>query len=178
MNKKYILSKAKRYAYITTKNRVTKTESMEKATVFTKEEAQKMLNWANKKLKGFIMVQVNEPSLTATEEATKGMEIPTVSRKVFSQTTRNDIYERTKGRCALCGKFIRFDQFTVDHIIPLAKGGTNDIENLQCTCKQCNAMKQDLSEDEFLDKLFDIFAYQFKKKENKTYKKKIKKLCK
>ena len=178
MNKKYILSKEKKYAYITSKNKVVKTESIEKATIFTKEEAQNILKWAKKKLKGFIMVQVKEPSLTETEEVAKEIGTTTVSRKVFSQEKRNDIYERTKGRCALCGKFIRFDQFTVDHVIPLAKGGTNDIENLQCTCKHCNAMKQDLSEDEFLDKLFDIFAYQFKKKENKVYKKKIKKLCK
>lgn len=69
------------------------------------------------------------------------------------------------------------DLFTIDHIIPLAKGGTNDIENLQCTCKHCNAMKQDFSEKEFLDKMIKILAYQSKKKANRVYKKKIKKLC-
>lgn len=85
-----------------------------------------------------------------------------VERKVFSMEMRNNVYEKTKGKCALCGKFVRFDLFTIDHIIPLAKGGTNDIENLQCTCKHCNAMKQDFSEKEFLDKMIKILAYQSK----------------
>ena len=99
-----------------------------------------------------------------------------VERKVFSMEMRNNVYEKTKGKCALCGKFVRFDLFTIDHIIPLAKGGTNDIENLQCTCKHCNAMKQDFSEKEFLDKMIKILAYQSKKKANRVYKKKMKEL--
>ena len=41
-----------------------------------------------------------------------------VERKVFSMEMRNNVYEKTKGKCALCGKFVRFDLFTIDHIIP------------------------------------------------------------
>ena len=88
------------------------------------------------------------------------------------------VYERTQGKCALCGKFVRFDQFTIDHIIPLAKGGTNDRNNLQCTCKRCNAMKQDFSQDEFIDRMIDILAYQMKKNGKKKYRKGLKKCCK
>ena len=178
MDKKYILNRDGQYAYITPTNKVTKTELIEEATVFTKDEAQNMLRRASRKLYGFIMMQVDVPSLITKEEVTEEMGTTTVSRKVFSQEARNDIYERTKGKCALCGKFIRFDQFTVDHIVPLAKGGTNEIENLQTTCKHCNAMKQDLSEEEFLDKMFDILVYQLKKKKNKVYKRRLKKLYK
>ena len=177
MNRKYILGKDGQYAYITSMNRVTKTKLMEEATVFTKEKAQKMFKRANRKLKGFTMVKVNEQALTSKKEENGEIGKGIVSRKVFSQEARNDIYERTRGKCALCGKFVRFDLFTIDHIIPLAKGGTNDIENLQCTCKHCNAMKQDFSEKEFLDKMIKILAYQSKKKANRTYKKKIKKMC-
>lgn len=42
------------------------------------------------------------------------------------------------GRCVACG--IKAP-LTVDHIVPLAKGGTNWIENCQCLCRQCNSRK-------------------------------------
>ena len=71
--------------------------------------------------------------------------------------------------CAVRKKFVRFDLFTIDHIIPLAKGGTNDIENLQCTCKHCNAMKQDFSEKEFLDKMIKILNLSIKEKKQIEY---------
>lgn len=175
MNEKYILSKGDKYACITFTNRVTKTELLEEATVFSEQEAQSLLRRANRKLEGFIMVQVEIPSTEFYGDENEDVEMM-VERKVFSMEMRNNVYEKTKGKCALCGKIVRFDLFTIDHIIPLAKGGTNDIENLQCTCKHCNAMKQDFSEKEFLDKMIKILAYQSKKKANRVYKKKIKKM--
>lgn len=30
---------------------------------------------------------------------------------------------------------------TVDHVVPLARGGTNDLANLQVLCKRCNSAK-------------------------------------
>lgn len=44
------------------------------------------------------------------------------------------------GVCPCCG---RVAELTVDHIIPLAKGGTNWIWNLQPLCFSCNSAKSD-----------------------------------
>jgi len=50
--------------------------------------------------------------------------------------------------CAICGKKIHsLDDLTVDHIIPLSKGGKNEIENCQLAHRKCNSMKKDLMPD-------------------------------
>ncbi len=41
-------------------------------------------------------------------------------------------------RCAYCGSK---DNLTIDHIIPLSRGGTNREDNLQCLCRDCNNLK-------------------------------------
>ena len=43
-------------------------------------------------------------------------------------------------KCNHCGKDIR-DENHVDHILPLAKGGSNDMDNLQLLCPPCNLRK-------------------------------------
>lgn len=51
----------------------------------------------------------------------------------------------SKARCAYCGKTPLGDdiKLDVDHILPQAWGGTNDPENLQPLCTQCNHDKKD-----------------------------------
>jgi len=42
--------------------------------------------------------------------------------------------------CAYCGAKEKIEQ---DHIIPLSKGGTHEIKNIQPLCRSCNAKKSD-----------------------------------
>jgi len=53
------------------------------------------------------------------------------------------ILATNENKCKNCGR--QFDQkyLHIDHIIPLAKGGTNDITNLQILCVECNLKKKD-----------------------------------
>lgn len=50
----------------------------------------------------------------------------------------NKILERDGAKCKLCG---RQDTLTIDHIIPLSKGGSNNQKNLQILCEGCNKKK-------------------------------------
>jgi 5-methylcytosine-specific restriction endonuclease McrA len=41
-------------------------------------------------------------------------------------------------RCLCCGEK---KKLTVDHVIPISKGGSNSIDNIQPLCRSCNAKK-------------------------------------
>lgn len=59
---------------------------------------------------------------------------------------RWDVLKRDKYRCSKCGASPSSDHavnLEVDHIIPVAEGGSNNIENLQTLCRRCNQGKKD-----------------------------------
>ena len=52
-------------------------------------------------------------------------------------------------RCAICGRKIKdLDDLTIDHIVPLAKGGKNTLENYQLAHKACNEAKGSMLPEE------------------------------
>ena len=56
----------------------------------------------------------------------------------FTKAEWYGLCARYKFRCLCCGKK---RPLTIDHIVPLSKGGSNGIENLQPLCKPCNQKK-------------------------------------
>ena len=51
---------------------------------------------------------------------------------------RQKVYEKYNGHCAYCGKAIAIRDMQVDHILPKRNGGTDDIDNLNPSCRLCN----------------------------------------
>ena len=58
------------------------------------------------------------------------------------------LFVRQNGKCAYCRKSIR-SGYHADHIVPLLRGGTNWISNIQLTCGPCNQRKNAADPIEF-----------------------------
>lgn len=63
------------------------------------------------------------------------------------------------GRCAYCGDEIVVEAkqssqlkkvATLDHVIPLSRGGEDHFENSVAACKSCNHEKKDMTSDEYI----------------------------
>ncbi|MBU0479736.1 MAG: HNH endonuclease [Proteobacteria bacterium] len=46
------------------------------------------------------------------------------------------------GKCEYCGKGVHPKELTMDHVIPLARGGRSEKNNLVPCCKECNSKKK------------------------------------
>ncbi len=68
---------------------------------------------------------------------------PKRKRKTISQQKRQRIYERDDYRCIECGLDGRDNPelLTLDHRLPLARGGSDRSRNLQTMCRCCNEAK-------------------------------------
>lgn len=62
-------------------------------------------------------------------------------RTSLSVRTRYQIFKRDLYRCRICAK--TGVEIEVDHIVPVARGGSDDMENLQTLCVPCNRGKRD-----------------------------------
>jgi 5-methylcytosine-specific restriction endonuclease McrA len=66
-------------------------------------------------------------------------------RRPISPKLRLAVLERDGFCCRLCGRSAKTHGIAleVDHIEPVAKGGSCEITNLQTLCEDCNAGKRD-----------------------------------
>jgi len=69
------------------------------------------------------------------------------------RTHKHTLFGRQEGICAGCRHNFPFRNFTVDHVVPRAKGGTDHIDNLQLLCNACNSMKGMGTQEELIARL-------------------------
>lgn len=69
------------------------------------------------------------------------------ARNTLNSTRRRKIrirlFEKSQGVCALCGNPMTFEELTIDHIIPVVKGGSSHFNNLQGAHGECNNRRGD-----------------------------------
>ena len=60
------------------------------------------------------------------------------------------------GICYYCQRQVRRDQLTMDHVVPLSRGGKSKKGNIVPACKECNSKKKymlPLEWEEYIEKL-------------------------
>ena len=70
--------------------------------------------------------------------------------------------KRSNGFCHYCRRQFRPSELTMDHVIPLSRGGHSTKENIVPCCKECNTQKKYLLPVEWADYLEKLDA-DFKK---------------
>lgn len=66
-------------------------------------------------------------------------------RRGITPALRAAVIDRDGGQCVYCG----FPASEIDHVVPVARGGGLDLENLAHACWECNHEKLDLTVDEW-----------------------------
>lgn len=82
-------------------------------------------------------------------------------RMTEGRYTADDVraqFERQKGKCYWCKRKMKgrrgVGTWHVDHIVPVAKGGTNWPSNIVCACAGCNQKKSDAHPMDFAGMMF------------------------
>jgi len=79
----------------------------------------------------------------------------------YDRTILNYFKKTCSLTCCYCNKklkrisnnTVKLNSLTVDHYIPIAKGGTTVFDNLRSCCYQCNLKKDDITGDEYIENL-------------------------
>lgn len=83
---------------------------------------------------------------------------------MISKKIRETVYNKYNGHCAYCGCEIEMKEMQVDHIVPKRRGyfqyvleaGSDNIDNLNPSCRMCNYYKGMSNIEVFRNKLKEI----------------------
>jgi HNH endonuclease len=66
-----------------------------------------------------------------------------LARSKISDSIQDQVRQRSGYLCEYChaSELWQYVKFTVDHVIPVTQGGTDDLENLALACFHCNRRK-------------------------------------
>ncbi|MFZ2493549.1 MAG: HNH endonuclease [Thermoanaerobaculia bacterium] len=55
--------------------------------------------------------------------------------------SRANIYLRDQNRCQYCGRKFPSSELSLDHVVPISRGGKSTWDNVVCACLPCNVRK-------------------------------------
>ena len=99
-----------------------------------------IINEVNTQKKSKSTKKVNAKSEIRSSKSKTKKTNQTRSRYILA-SIRVSVLNRDNYKCVFCGRSSKQVSLEVDHIIPFAKGGSNDIDNLQTLCFDCNRGK-------------------------------------
>ena len=92
-----------------------------------------------------------------------------VGRKSFWLNQKKKMLQKSDGKCSHCGISIDLKNMTVEHVIPLSKGGTNELSNTVALCSKCNKIKRNyVTEPQFF---YTYIKDEYKVELEENYKK-------
>jgi 5-methylcytosine-specific restriction endonuclease McrA len=97
--------------------------------------------WANRdraRISGYAWVRNNPEAFRAIQQRRRARERGAEGQ--FTAAEIRSIFTAQRGRCAMCRDSLRKGKH-LDHIMPLALGGSNYARNLQWLCPTCNHRK-------------------------------------
>lgn len=163
----YILTTGDSYIEFTETKAIRKTNDINKAEIFsTMDEAILTVIRAPTKTKGYYVFDMETKKKCWSSNNNP-------KRRCFTMEERKIIYNKTGGRCALCGRMMKFNKFTIDHIEPISKNGSNELDNLQPACRVCNIFKSNIRPEIFEERITEIFMFQMEKRLGRGIKWKI-----
>lgn len=85
--------------------------------------------------------------------------IKTTKRKALPSTVRQTLWTQTfgdcmTGTCYVCSTEISFCNFDAGHVVSVARGGSDSINNLRCVCRACNLSMGTMNIHDFKNKYY------------------------
>lgn len=106
------------------------------------EREQKEINMERKRQKAEKSAELARQQLEKEKALSERQHYIAEQRRLVTASVRYEVMRRDHFRCVLCGSTAQNGTtLHVDHIIPLAKGGTSEMANLRTLCDRCNLGK-------------------------------------
>lgn len=78
-------------------------------------------------------------------------------RVLIPKAIKEEVYRRSNNTCEICGKPLSRFSYSIDHIIPLSRGGTNNIDNLRAVHPTCNKLKGNFTDTEMRKVVTNVY---------------------
>jgi hypothetical protein len=97
-------------------------------------------DFAHVKGNGRITLEVTDSALKLLASSDE-RQVANERRDAIPAAIRREVWRRDEGKCRKCGSRVNLEY---DHIIPVSKGGSNTVRNIELLCEACNRSKSDL----------------------------------